>query len=80
MRVAGVFDEVGMLEIVQPAALHGLLRKSESRRVDDVHAHAQAGTQAQHGTGVLGDVGLVKCKFYSDFSLLEGRAAPWVWV
>ncbi len=60
MGVAVVLGEVGMLEIVEGAALQGSGRERKAGGVDDVDAHAQAGPQAEQGAGILGDVGLIQ--------------------
>jgi hypothetical protein len=71
MGVAVVLDEFGMLEIIQPAALHRFPREREAGGVDDVDRHAEAGAESQHRAGVLGDVGLVEREVERDFQTLR---------
>ena len=48
-----------VVEIIHAGTAQVAVRHVEGRRFDDLHRHAEAGGQAQHGAGVLRDVRLV---------------------
>ena len=51
------------VEIVEPGAPQVAVGEGEARRVDEVHADPEAGTQAQQRAGIGGDIGLVEGEF-----------------
>ena len=75
-----VFEEVGLLDVIEAAAAQRLQRKREAGGVDDVDADAEAGAQAQRRARILGKIGLVEGKFECDLSLRAVRCRVWRWV
>ena len=75
-----VLEEIGVLHIVQPAALHGTAAEGEAGRMDDVQPDAEAGAKPQHCASILGDVGLVERKLDGDLRLpaADGSIRGWV--
>src|SRR5437868_63436 len=60
MCVVVMLDHFGLVEIVEGAALEGLRREGEARRMDDVDRNAEAGAEPEQGAGVLRDVRLIE--------------------
>jgi hypothetical protein len=71
---AVVLKELRVRKIVEAAAAEGSFGEVKAGRVDDMQPHPEAGAEAQHGAGILRDVGLVEGEFDGDFKVLLRRA------
>jgi hypothetical protein len=72
-----VARDVEMLKVVEPGAAEVAVGDVEAGRLDDVDLNAKAGRQAQHGAGVLRDVGLVESKAHAPSSCDDGAPVKW---
>lgn len=72
--------EIGVVDIVEPAALQGAPAEWKAGRMNDVEAHPEAGAKAQHRAGILRDIGLVEGELDGDFGVLlaGGTGRGWV--
>src|SRR5690606_22033288 len=75
MAPTGMLGKRGMFEIVEGAAPHRPGGEREASGMDDVDVDAEAGTQPQHGAGVLGYIGLIEGEFDHCFVDLMGGAS-----
>ena len=55
--MAGDFD---LGQVIHADAAQGFLGHLKSARLDDIHRDPDAGGEAEHGGGVLGNVGLIQ--------------------
>ena len=72
-----VARHVERVEVVESGAAEVAVGDVEPRRLDDVDRDAEARRQAQHGAGVLRDVGLVESKAHAPSSSGDGAPVKW---
>ena len=72
-----VARHVERVEVVESGAAEVAVGDVEPRRLDDVARDAEAGGHAQHGAGVLRDVGLVESKAHAPSSCGDGAPVKW---
>ena len=68
---------VERIEVVEPGAAEVAVGDVEAGRLDDVDRDAEARRHAQHGAGVLRDVGLVESKAHAPSSCDDGAPVKW---